>query len=66
MDAYEARKASEKGAISSIEELIHMATDKGITSIDLEGYDFWDAVNEDVENYFRDKNYRFIGSRISW
>lgn len=66
MNASEARKASEKGAINSIEEVIAKAVEKGITSIDLEGYDFYDAISDDVESYFENNGYRFDGSIIRW
>lgn len=66
MDAKEARRKSEEGAIRVIEDLIAEAAESGRVSIDVSDYAVSDAFGETAREYFADKGYRILGSVISW
>ena len=66
MDAIEARRKSEEGAIRVIEGLICKAAEDGLCSIDLSNYAIWDSFGEIAQNYFTEKGYKIFASTISW
>lgn len=66
MDAAQARKKSEMGAINAIEQIIEDTTEKGLCSVDLSVYSIYEAVNDEVLAYFEEKGYKIDGYTISW
>ncbi len=66
MNAEQARKASEQGAIHAIEKLIEQATEKGFRSVNINDYDIRDSFSDLVEKHFRDLGYKVSGYDISW
>lgn len=66
MDANEARKRSEIGAIKAIEQLIEEAADRGFRSLDLSDYDVYDSFNDTVIAHFKEQGYKIVNSYINW
>lgn len=66
MNAEEARKKSEMGAIKNIENLIEREAEKGFRSLDLNSFDVAESFNEAVQNYFEDQGFEVRGMEIFW
>ncbi|MBO6244749.1 MAG: hypothetical protein J6N55_00525 [Anaerovibrio sp.] len=67
MNADEAKKRSEQGAINAIEKIIEEIADKGFRFLDLSDYDdLYESVTEEVMEYFKENGYKVTGSVISW
>lgn len=66
MNAEEARKKSEMGAIKNIENLIEREAEKGFRSLDLNSFDVAESFNEAVQNYFEDQGFEVRGMVIFW
>ena len=66
MNADEARKKSEMGAIKNIENLIEREAEKGLRSLDLNGFAVAESFTETVQNYFEGQGFEVRGTEIFW
>lgn len=66
MNAEQARKKSEQGAINAIEDMIEAATERGKTYVDLSEYEVADCFSDTVKKHFKDDGYSVDGYTISW
>ena len=66
MNAEQARKASEQGAIRAIEEFIEQASAQGLRSVNINDHEISDSFSDVAEKHFRDLGYKVNGYEISW
>lgn len=66
MNAEEARKKSEIGAIKNIENLIEREAEKGFRSLDLNGFAVAESFTDTVQKYFEGQGFEVRGTEIFW